>query len=304
MQKRIPIADNDNAGTVHDRLMVMGASMVTETVDAILYGRVSPVDQESVNVNEPLRPAPKIFKETCRIDWNKSAKDIFNFIRGLSPYPAAWCEWEAPDQTVYTVKIFETEVINTTNGKPGTLYTDGKKYIEISCGNGGLRLKVLQLPGKKDYRQKSYYEDSHSPKILFADNAKNRLVQKILYIVSGTLCLILGSIGLFVPILPTTPFWLLTAWLYTRSSPYLYRKVMNIPLFGNCIRNFHEYKAIPLRGKIITITTLWITIGISIWIIAKVWIAILLIAIAIGITIHILSYKTLPPDIHKKKDIH
>ena len=71
---------------------------------------------------------------------------------------------------------------------------------------------------------------------------------------------------------------------------------MNIPLFGNCIRNFHEYKAIPLRGKI--------TIGISIWIIAKVWIAILLIAIAIGITIHILSYKTLPPDIHKKKDIH
>ena len=149
MQKRIPIADNDNAGTVHDRLMVMGASMVTETVDAILDGRVSPVDQESVNVNEPLRPAPKIFKETCRIDWNKSAKDIFNFIRGLSPYPAAWCEWEAPDQTVYTVKIFETEVINTTNGKPGTLYTDGKKYIEISCGNGGLRLKVLQLPGKK-----------------------------------------------------------------------------------------------------------------------------------------------------------
>ena len=122
MQKRIPIADNDNAGTVHDRLMVMGASMVTETVDAILDGRVSPVDQESVNVNEPLRPAPKIFKETCRIDWNKSAKDIFNFIRGLSPYPAAWCEWEAPDQTVYTVKIFETEVINTTNGKPGTLY--------------------------------------------------------------------------------------------------------------------------------------------------------------------------------------
>ena len=107
--------------------------------------------------------------------------------------------------------------------------------------------------------------------------------KKILYIVSGTLCLILGSIGLFVPILPTTPFWLLTAWLYTRSSPY---------------------KAIPLRGKIITITTLWITIGISIWIIAKVWIAILLIAIAIGITVHILSYKTLPPDIPNKKDIH
>ena len=143
MQKRIPIADNDNAGTVHDRLMVMGASMVTETVDAILDGRVSPVDQESVNVNEPLRPAPKIFKETCRIDWNKSAKDILNEMIENTNI--------AKDSSEYavSVKIFETEVINTTNGKPGTLYTDGKKYIEISCGNGGLRLKVLQLPGKK-----------------------------------------------------------------------------------------------------------------------------------------------------------
>ena len=125
--------------------------------------------------------------------------------------------------------------------------------------------------------------------------------KKIIYIISGTLCLILGGIGLFIPILPTTPFWLLTAWLYTRSSPLLYHKVMNIPLFGNCIRNFREYKAIPLRGKIISITVLWLTIGVSAWIAASLWIAILLIAIAIGITVHILSFKTLPPDIYRKK---
>lgn len=131
---------------------------------------------------------------------------------------------------------------------------------------------------------------------------KGNPYKKALYIVSGTLCLVLGGIGIFVPVLPTTPFWLLTAWLYTRSSPYLYSKVMNIPVFGNCVRNFQEYKAIPLRGKIISITTLWLTIGISIWVVAQLWIGILLMVIAIGVTIHILSYKTLPPDIYKKKD--
>ena len=152
MQKRIPIADNDNAGTVHDRLMVMGASMVTETVDAILYGRVSPVDQESVNVNEPLRPAPKIFKETCRIDWNKSAKDIFNFIRGLSPYPAAWCEWEAPDQTVYTVKIFETGIsgedfanaLNVDSSNITLEYIDDKIKITTKGKGHGFGLSMNQ----------------------------------------------------------------------------------------------------------------------------------------------------------------
>lgn len=126
--------------------------------------------------------------------------------------------------------------------------------------------------------------------------------KKAIYIALGTLCLILGGIGIFMPVLPTTPFWLLTAWLYTRSSPFLYNKAMSIPVFGNCVRNFQEYKAIPLRGKVISITTLWLTIGISIWIVARLWIGILLTVIATGVTIHILSYKTLPPDVYKKKD--
>lgn len=125
--------------------------------------------------------------------------------------------------------------------------------------------------------------------------------KKIIYITAGSLCLILGGIGIFVPVLPTTPFWLLTAWLYTRSSPYLYDKVMNIPVFGNCVRNFQEHKAIPLRGKIISVTTLWLTIGVSIWIVARLWTTIILVAIAAGITLHILSYKTLPSGTNKKK---
>lgn len=150
MQKRIPITDSDNAGTIHDHLMALGASMVTETVDAILEDKISPVDQNAVNTQEPLKPAPKIFKETCRIDWNKDAKDIFNFIRGLSPYPAAWCEWETPDHDIYPVKIFEAEVIeNKAKNIPGTLHTDGKQFVEISCGNNAIRLRTIQLPGKK-----------------------------------------------------------------------------------------------------------------------------------------------------------
>lgn len=151
MQKRIPITEEDNAGTIHDQLMIMGASMVTETVDAIIAGKISPIDQKSVNTNKPLKPAPKIFKETCRIDWSKDARDVFNFIRGLSPHPAAWCEWIAPDRTIYTVKIFDSEIINgdTVNTKVGILHTDGKKFIEISCRKGSIRIKTLQLPGKK-----------------------------------------------------------------------------------------------------------------------------------------------------------
>lgn len=150
MQKRIPITDNDNAGTIHDKLMILGASMVTETVDAILEDKISPIDQDSIDTNEPLKPAPKIFKETCRIDWNKDAKEIFNFVRGLSPYPAAWFEWETPDHNIYPVKVFEAEVTTpAVKDKPGTLHTDRKQFIEISCGKDAIRLKTIQLPGKK-----------------------------------------------------------------------------------------------------------------------------------------------------------
>ena len=91
-QVRVPIADTDNVEVVHDKLMMLGGKLVLETVDAILNGTVKPIPQEEMAVVGELRPAPKIFKETCRIDWNQSVKKIYDFIRGLSPYPAAWSE--------------------------------------------------------------------------------------------------------------------------------------------------------------------------------------------------------------------
>lgn len=119
------------------------------------------------------------------------------------------------------------------------------------------------------------------------------LLRKILYISVGSICLVLGMIGLFLPVLPTTPFWLLTAYLYTKSSPRLYRKVMEIPVFGKCIRNYKEYKALPIKVKIISLSTLWLTISLSIYLIGNIYIAFFLIITAICVTWHILSYKTL-----------
>ena len=149
-QKRIAIADTDNVGIVHDKLMVLGAEMVCETVDNILAGTIEPVAQETFEDGTPLPPAPKIFKETCHVDWNHTVEQVYNLVRGLSPYPAAWCEWIAPDGQAIGVKIFEASRRECNHDlTPGTLRTDGKKSIEIACTDGFLRLESLQLSGKK-----------------------------------------------------------------------------------------------------------------------------------------------------------
>lgn len=149
-QKRIAIADTDNVGIVHDKLMNLGAGMVLETVDAILAGNLNTIEQDEIADPKDLRPAPKIFKETCHIDWNKPVADIHNLVRGLSPYPAAWCELQAPDGTRYGIKVFESQVISgSTDATPGHVRTDGKSYIEVACREGYLRLTDLQLAGKR-----------------------------------------------------------------------------------------------------------------------------------------------------------
>lgn len=149
-QVRIPIADTDNVGVVHDKLMMLGGRLVTETVDAILADNVKPIPQEEMAVTGELRPAPKIFKDTCRIDWNRTVKQNYDFIRGLSPYPAAWTELVQPDGTAVALKLFETEKVYDPHPfAPGTLQTDGKTFIRIACTDGWISVCALQLPGKK-----------------------------------------------------------------------------------------------------------------------------------------------------------
>ena len=149
-QVRIPIADTDDVGIVHDKLMMLGGKLVTETVDAILNDAVKPIPQEEMAVVGELRPAPKIFKDTCRTDWNQPVKRIYDSIRGLSPYPAAWSELVQPDGETVVMKIFETEkIIQSHQLTPGTLLTDGKTYIHVAAADGIIGIRALQLPGKK-----------------------------------------------------------------------------------------------------------------------------------------------------------
>ena len=120
-----------------------------KTVDAILDGNVKTVPQESVPLSGKLHPAPKIFKETCRIDWTQGTKRIYDFIRGLSPYPGAWTEFHV-GETVSTLKLFETQKIFADHAlEPGAFVTDGKSYLHIATSDGYLNVLSLQLAGKK-----------------------------------------------------------------------------------------------------------------------------------------------------------
>ena len=150
LQEKIKIEETDNVGTVHDKLMTIGADLVTKTVDKILDGTIT-TTQQSVLYEDPseLKPAPKIFKETCKIDFNEKAQRIHNLVRGLSPYPAAWCELLDREGNATAIKVFETEILNSGNGgEPGT-FTYDKKNIDVATGEGTIRIKTLQYPGKK-----------------------------------------------------------------------------------------------------------------------------------------------------------
>lgn len=141
-QVRIPIADTDNVGDVHDRLMELSGTLVTKTVDSIIDGTFKTVPQEEGLVTA----APKIFRDTCRINWNMPTKKIYDFIRGLSPYPAAWTTLNGK-----SVKIYEAtkEEGQTALNKPGTIHSDSKSFIKAATADGWLNIKVIQLEGKK-----------------------------------------------------------------------------------------------------------------------------------------------------------
>ena len=159
-RERLLIAETDDAETVHDALMATGARLVTETVDLLLAndGNIETIPQEDFyNETENLRLAPKIFKETCRIDWQRSAADVYNFIRGLSPYPTAWTELVNPEVAPVSLKIFLTEKVNEVhNLTPGAIRSDGKNILDIAVNGGFIRVLSLQLSGKKRMSVKDF----------------------------------------------------------------------------------------------------------------------------------------------------
>ena len=167
LQVRVPIADDDDAGTLHDRLMECGAQLVRETLDGLQKGTITPVDQHLWPAPAALRPAPKIFRDTCRIDWRQSAEQVRNLLRGLSPSPGAWTLITAPDDRPCDapadrpsdapseqgggeiLKIYKAALSDyAESAAPGTLLCmDG--HLIARCGDGWITLIEVQPAGKK-----------------------------------------------------------------------------------------------------------------------------------------------------------
>ena len=158
----VPILDTDNAEDVHDKLMYLGSDLVVETVDNILADRVHPIPQEELVSDEPLRPAPKIFKETCRIDWSLGVKRTYDFIRGLSPYPAAWTELLVNGKKSVLKVYATTKEFTTSSESVGTVLTDGKTYLKVALADGYLHLQTLQLAGKKRMEVADFLRGFHA----------------------------------------------------------------------------------------------------------------------------------------------
>ena len=152
-QERIEIGPDENVGSVHDRLMELGAELTLDTVRHLAAGDLTPIPQEDLLKGVEPTPAPKIFKEDCRIDWTGPASEIHNHVRGLSPYPAAWCEMKLyEDQTdaATTVKVLETRKTSDIelDIRPGQLVLSGK-HAYAGTADGALELVTVQPAGKR-----------------------------------------------------------------------------------------------------------------------------------------------------------
>ncbi len=147
-QLREEIMPEDTIGTLYDRLMNKGVGLVLETVEQLAAGDIRPIEQQHID-ESTLKPAPKIFKEDCLVDWSMSGRRIVDFVRGLSPYPAAWSRL-VRDGEELTVKIFRTSFQEAAHGEPiGTIRTDWREELEVACSDGWIRIHELQVAGKR-----------------------------------------------------------------------------------------------------------------------------------------------------------
>lgn len=145
-QAKAPISKTTTAGELHDTLMHVGADLILKTVKAIESGSYELKPQDDTQSIH----APKLFKETCKINWNNDAKKIYNLIRGLSPYPAAYTEFVDKNNQTLGIKIFVSEMEEVNHSlNAGTVMSDGKTFLKVACANGYIYIKELQMAGKK-----------------------------------------------------------------------------------------------------------------------------------------------------------
>jgi methionyl-tRNA formyltransferase len=147
LQDKLPISEADTAGTIHDKMMVLGANLLVTTLHGIINNTLAEKDQEDIINNDPnlLKHAPKIFTETCTINWNNTAESIFNLIRGLSPFPGALTKL---DDKIFKIFAAQKEICNHQS-PAGYVLTDNKTYLKFACADGYLHITDLQIEGKK-----------------------------------------------------------------------------------------------------------------------------------------------------------
>ncbi len=167
-QEKIGIGPDDDAGTIHDRLMELGARLTLETVENIARGNLSPIPQDQIDNGLEPAPAPKIFKETCHIDWNRNAADVRNLIRGLAPYPAAWTAVEADGAQAGTMKIYSTRLTDTPASEPGKVRIGSKGSMTVDCADFALEILSLQPQGKKRMPTADYLRGCRFESIKFS----------------------------------------------------------------------------------------------------------------------------------------
>ena len=144
LQERTPIAPDETAGSLHDRLAAMGRNLVVRTLDGLAAGTIEPQPQQGTPC-----PAPKIFKDDCRIDFTRSVAEVDRFVRGLAPYPAATLTLRTPKGEVVPFKIFETHPVEDPTAQRNTLFCDGKRVLKLAAANGFVEILSLQMAGKK-----------------------------------------------------------------------------------------------------------------------------------------------------------
>ena len=151
LQETVPVDPDEDAGSLHDKMMNTGAELLVRTVRAIAGGNPPLIDQAAlIRKQEELKTAPRIFTEDCRVDWDQETEVVYNHIRGLAPYPAAWTmlKNQAGEEKILKIFAAEKEIL-PVNEKPGTLLADDENALEIACRNGIIRLTRIQLEGKK-----------------------------------------------------------------------------------------------------------------------------------------------------------
>jgi methionyl-tRNA formyltransferase len=146
LQKSFPIGENETTGEVHDRMKLIGADLLVQTVKGLADGTLQETEQSSaIADHSALKHAPKLFTESCQVHWEKDAADVHNLIRGLSPFPGALAELDGK-----LLKIYRSEKeIATHRYAPGNIFTDHKTYLKFSCADGYIHILDLQLEGKK-----------------------------------------------------------------------------------------------------------------------------------------------------------